>query len=75
MVNRKRTKLAQPSAENTSKKDDSTLSAETNTSDIETQPDSEVNVVTQSEKKNPDKDIDPATVTTIKAVNATPTAE
>ena len=75
MVKRKRTKLAQPSAENTSKKDDSISTAETNASDIETQPDSEVNSVTQPEKKNPDKDIDPATVITIKAVNTAPTAE
>ena len=75
MVNRKRTKLTQASAENTSKKDDSTSSAEANASDIETQPDSEVNAVGQPEKKNPDKDINPATVTTIKAVNTAPTTE
>ena len=86
MVNRKRTtlaqpsaentsKLAQPSAENTSKKYNSTSSAEANASDIETQPDSKVNVVTQPEKKNPDKDFDHATLTAIKAVNTAPTAE
>ena len=75
MVKRKRTKSAQPSAKNTSKKDDSASSTEANASDIETQPDSEVNAVAQLEKKNPDKDIDPATVTTIKAVNTAPTAE
>ena len=75
MVKRKRTKLAQPSAENTSKKYDSTLSAEANASDIETQPDSEVNATTQPEEKNLDKDIDPATVATIKAVNTAPTAK
>ena len=75
MATRKRTKLAQPSAENTSKKDVPTSSAEANTSDIETQPDSEVNDTTQPEKKNPDKEIDPATVATIKAVNTAPTAE
>ncbi|XP_013632767.1 PREDICTED: uncharacterized protein LOC106338299 [Brassica oleracea var. oleracea] len=62
MATRKRTKLAHPSAENTSKKDDPNSSAEANTSDIKTQPDSEVNATTQPEKKNPDKDIDPATV-------------
>ena len=60
MVNRKRTKLAQPSAKTTSKRNDSTSSAEANASDVETQADSKVNDVTQSEKKNPDKDIDPA---------------
>ena len=75
MVKRNRTKLAQPSTENTSKKDDLTSSIEANASDIETQPDSEVNAVTQPEKKNPDKDIDPAIVTTINAVNTAPTAE
>ena len=68
-------KLTQPSAENTSKKDDQTSSAGENASDIEIQPDSKVNPVTQPEKKNPDKDIDPATVTTIKAINTAPTAE
>ena len=36
MTARKRTKLAQPSAENTLKKDDSTSSTEANTSDNET---------------------------------------
>ena len=36
MVTRKRAKLAQPSAKNTSKKDDSISSAEVNASDIET---------------------------------------
>ncbi|KAF2568633.1 hypothetical protein F2Q68_00025780 [Brassica cretica] len=51
MVNCKRTKLAQPSAENTSKKVDSTSCAEANASDIETQLDSKVNTVTQPEKK------------------------
>ncbi|XP_013624664.1 PREDICTED: uncharacterized protein LOC106330800 [Brassica oleracea var. oleracea] len=75
MATRKSTKLAQPSAENTSKKDDPTLSAQANTSDIETQHDSEVNATTQPEKKKPNKDIDPATVVTIKAVNTAPTAE
>ena len=75
MVKRKRTNLAQPSAENTSKKDNSTSSAEANTMDIETKPDSEVNATTQPKKKNSDKDIDPATVTTIKAVNTAPIAE
>ena len=73
MVNHKRTKLAQPFAKDTSKKDDSTSSAEANASDIETQPDSEVNATTQPEKKHPDQD--PATITTIKAVNAAPNAE
>ena len=75
MATRKRTKLAQPSAKKTSKKDDLTSSAEANTSDIETQPDSEVNATTQPEKKNPDKDINPATVAKIKAVNTAPTVE
>ncbi|KAF3592116.1 hypothetical protein DY000_02022249 [Brassica cretica] len=73
MAKRKRTKLAQPSAENTSKKDDSTSSAEANASDIEIQHDSEVNAVTQPE--NPDKNVDPATVTTIKAISTATTAE
>ena len=67
MATRNRTKLAQPSDENTSKKDDSTSSAEANTSDIETQHDSEVNAMTQTE--NPDKNVDPATVSTTKAVS------
>ena len=75
MATRKRTKLAQPSAENTSKKEDLTSSAEANTSNIKTQPDSKVDATTQLEKKNPDKDIDPATVATIKAVNTASTAE
>ena len=75
MVKHKHTKLAQPSAENASKKDDSTSSAEANASDIETQPDSEVNAVTQPEKKNPDKDINPATFTMIKAVITAPTVK
>ena len=75
MVSHKRTKLTQPSAKNNSKKDDPTSSAGANASDIEIQPDSKVNPVTQPEKKNPDKDIDPATVTTIKAINTAPTAE
>ena len=75
MVSRKRTKLTQPSVENTSKKDDQTSSAGANASDIKIQPDSKVNAVTQPEKKNPNKEIDPATVTTIKAVNTAPTAE
>ena len=52
MATRKRPKLAQPSAENISKKDDSISSAEANASDIETQHDSEVNTMTQPE--NPD---------------------
>ena len=73
MATRKRTKLAQPSAENTSKKDDSISSADANVSDIETQHDSEVDTTTQLE--NPDKKIDPATVTTIKAVRKATTAE
>ena len=75
MSTRKRAKITQPSAENTSKKDNSTSSAEANTSDIETQPDSEVNATTQPEEKNLDKDIDPATVATSKAVNTAPTAK
>ncbi|KAF2602724.1 hypothetical protein F2Q70_00026135 [Brassica cretica] len=49
MATRKHTKLAQPSAKNTSKKDDSTSSAEANASDVETQRDSEVNAMTQPE--------------------------
>ncbi|KAF3501625.1 hypothetical protein F2Q69_00043116 [Brassica cretica] len=52
MATRKRAKLAQPSVENISKKDDSISSAEANASDIETQHDSEVNTMTQPE--NPD---------------------
>ena len=75
MATRKRTKLTQPSAKNTSKKDEPISSAEANTLDIGTQSDSEVNATTQPEKKNPDKDIDPATVATIKVVNTAPTAE
>ncbi|KAF2578893.1 hypothetical protein F2Q68_00005859 [Brassica cretica] len=75
MATRKRTKLTQPSAKNTSKKDDPISSAEANTLDIGTQSDSEVNATTQPEKKNPDKDINPATVAKIKAVNTAPTAE
>ena len=75
MATRKCTKLAQPSAKNTSKKDDPTSSAEANTSDVETQSDSEVNATTQPKKKNPDKDIDPARIATIKAVNTEPPAE
>ena len=75
MISRKRTKSTQPSAENTSKKDNQTSSAGANASDIEIQPDSKVNAVTQPEKKNPEKDIDPATITTIKAANTAPTAD
>ena len=75
MATRKRTKLTQPSAKNTSKKDNSTSSAEANTSNIKIQFDSEVNATTQPEEKNPNKDIDPASVTTIKAVNTALTAE
>ena len=73
MATRKRTNLAQPSAENTSSKDDSTSSAEANTSNVETQHESEVNAMTQPE--GPDKIFDPATVTTIKAVSMATIAE
>ena len=55
MATRKRAKLAKPLAENTSKKDDSTSSAEANALDIETQHDSEVNAMTQLE--NLDKNV------------------
>ena len=71
MATRKRAKLTQPSAENTSKRDDSTSSTEANASDIETQHDSEINAMTQPE----DPDVDPAPVTTIKAVSTATTAE
>ncbi|KAF3490297.1 hypothetical protein F2Q69_00053114 [Brassica cretica] len=57
---RKRMKLARPSVENTSKKDDSVSSAEVNASEIETQHDSEVDTITPPE--NLDKNIDPATI-------------
>ncbi|KAL0645802.1 hypothetical protein Bca4012_044093 [Brassica carinata] len=70
---RKRTKLARPSAENTSKKDASVSSASVNASEIETQHDSEVDTITPPE--NPNKIIDPATVTMIKAVSTATTAE
>ncbi|KAL0706959.1 hypothetical protein Bca4012_073385 [Brassica carinata] len=73
MATRKCAKLTQPSAENTSKKDDSTSSAKANASDIETQQDSEINAMTQPE--NPDKNVDPATVSPIKAVSTATTAE
>ena len=73
MATRKRTKLAQASAENTLKKDDSTSSAEANASDIETQHNFEVNAMTQPE--NPDKNVNPATVSTIKAVSTGTTAK
>ena len=73
MKTRKHTKLAQPSAENTSKKDYSISSAEANASDIETQHDSEVDTTTQLE--NTDQNVDPATVSTIKAVSTATTAE
>ena len=73
MATRKRAKLAKPLAENTSKKDDSTSSAEANASGIETQRDSEVNTMTPPE--NPDKNVDPATVSAIKAVSTAITAE
>ena len=73
MATRKRTNLAQPLAENTSKKDDSISSTEANASDIETQHDSEVDTITQPE--NPDKNVDLAAVSTIKAVSTATTAE
>ena len=73
MATRKRTKLAQPSAKNTSKKDDSISTADANASEIETQHHSEVDTITPLE--NPDKNVDPATVTTIKAVSTAITAE
>ncbi|KAL0689610.1 hypothetical protein Bca4012_089288 [Brassica carinata] len=73
MATRKHAKLTQPSAENTSKKDDSTSSAKANASYIKTQHDSEINAMTQPE--NPDKNVDPATVSTIKAVSTATTAE
>ena len=72
MATRKRAKLAKPLAENTSKKD-STSFAEANASGIETQRDSEVNTMTPPE--NPDKNVDPATVSAIKAVSTAITAE
>ena len=56
MATRKRTKLAQPSAENTLKKDDLTSSSEANATDVETQSNSEVNAMTQPE--NPEKNVD-----------------
>ncbi|KAF2575669.1 hypothetical protein F2Q70_00004120 [Brassica cretica] len=56
-----------------SEKDDSTSSTEANALGIETQHDSEVNTMTQPE--NPDKNVDPATVSTIKAVSTATTAE
>ena len=73
MATHKRTKLAQPSAENISKKDDSISSADANASDTETQHDSKAGTTTQPE--HPNKNIDPATVTTIKAVSMATTAE
>ena len=67
---RKRMKIAQPSAENTSKKDDSTSSANANASNVETQHDSEVDTT-----EHPNKSTDPATVTTITAVSTATTTE
>uniref|UniRef100_M4FAS7 Uncharacterized protein n=1 Tax=Brassica campestris TaxID=3711 RepID=M4FAS7_BRACM len=65
-----RTKIAQPSAENTSKKDDSTSSADENASNVEIQHDSEADTT-----EHPDQSTSPATVTTIKAVSTGSTAE
>ena len=66
----KRTKIAQPSAENTSRKDDSTSSADENASNVEIQHDSEADTT-----EHPDQSTSPATVTTIKAVSTGSTAE
>uniref|UniRef100_A0A0D3BXY7 Uncharacterized protein n=1 Tax=Brassica oleracea var. oleracea TaxID=109376 RepID=A0A0D3BXY7_BRAOL len=73
MATRKSTKTAQPSAENASKKDDLISSADANASDIETQHDSKADNTTRP--GHPDKNIDPATITTIKAVSTTTTTE
>ena len=73
MATRERTKSAQPSAENTSKKGNSIPSADANASEPKTQHDSEADTTTQPE--NPDKNVDPTTVTTINAVSMATTAE
>ena len=59
MITRKHTKIAQPSAENTSKKDNSTSSADVNASNVEIQHDSEADTI-----EHPDQSASPATVTT-----------
>ncbi|XP_048617119.1 uncharacterized protein LOC125589029 [Brassica napus] len=75
MTKRKCTKITQPSAENTSTKDDLASSAEATSSDIKNQHDSEANATTQPEEKNPEEDVDPATVSSAKVADATLTAE
>ena len=68
-ANRKRTKIDQSSAKNAPRKDDLTLSANANASDVETQHEPEADATTQPE--HPEKSIDPST---IKAVSTATTA-
>ncbi|KAF8094676.1 hypothetical protein N665_0357s0011 [Sinapis alba] len=75
MVKPKRTKIAQPAAENTSKKDDSSSSAEATVSEIENQHDSKPSVLIQPEEINPEEDVDPATATTDRAIDKAATTE
>ncbi|WZY99636.1 hypothetical protein YC2023_071965 [Brassica napus] len=72
-ANRKRMKIDRSSAKNAPRKDELTSSADANGSDVKTQHESEADATTQPE--NPENNVDPATINTVKAVSATSTAE